>query len=133
MKSLNQSQLALILNHKNLDLPVPRLETRNFYQYNSAPHEYKIYTYYMLVFEPLVGGKIDVSIIDSSVATIPISRKEELYIGWRREGDMLNLMTQLNLRAFIVDHKSLKSKELRLSDDNCPNGLKTKAYSPIKK
>ena len=130
MKQLTQNQLSDIVKNKNLDLPVPRLESRNFYQLPENEYQFNIFTYYLLVFEP-VAEKIDVSVIDSSIATVPISEnKTKFYIGWRREGDILNLMTQLKLRAFIIDHNTKQSKEIFLNDLNCPNGLKTKEYCP---
>lgn len=131
-KTLNSEQLTEIVKSKNLDLPIPRLETRNFYQYNCENKlEFKVFSYYLLVFEPLVG-KIEVSILNESVATLPIKCiDDKFYIGWRREGDILNLMTQLDLPAFIVDHYEGKYKEIFLSESNCPNGLKNKVYSPF--
>jgi hypothetical protein len=130
MKNLTSTQLSEIIQAQKSDLPVPRLETRNFYQKPHNSVQFEIITYFLLVFEPLFG-KTEVSILDSSVATVPIVKNDPLYIGWRREGDMLNLMTQLNLPAYIVDNDSQEYKKIELTFMNCPNGLKDKSYFPF--
>lgn len=128
MKNLTAEDLTNIIQNQSSDLPVPRIETRNFYALSDEnPYEMKAYTYMLLVFEPLVG-KVDVSILNSSVATYGIKSHQPFYMGWRREGDILNLMTQLNLRSFIVDSDHGNYKEVILTEGNCPNGLKTKSY-----
>ena len=121
---------------KESKLSVPRIESRNFVsqEINQAVlkakgqevTEYKIETYLGMVIETLTDG-IEFLPLDQSTAFIPLSSEPSLYVGFRRQGDMLNLKLQLNLPVFVVDEDQ-SFHELALTTQNTPSGLFNKTY-----
>lgn len=138
-KMLNiDSEIQQRLNQlaQEAKLQVPRIESRNFVskEINQAVlksqgikvTEYKVDTYLGLVVDTLVDG-VEFHPLDQSTAYLPLGLDPALYVGIRRQGDMLNLKLQLKLPVFVLDEDQ-SFKELILTADNTPLSLLAKPY-----
>lgn len=126
----NERQKQLVDLATVIKLPVPRIESRNFISQElnkvTLVNEYKVETYLGLVLDTLMDGLSFVN-LDRSTAFLPLVADPSLYVGFRRKGDMFNLMSQLNLPAFIVDEDG-SFEELIMKTEDLPGALFNKPY-----
>lgn len=119
-----------LTKEQNLNLPVPRLEIRQSLLDNPVgDFGYNVKAEYGMVYEHLTGETIFVPLGSTNIGA-NLSRYDFMGLPFRDGAHIIHDMFMLKLRGFVVYQD--KFKELFISDDTIPGGLRTKMQKDLK-